>query len=405
MGRSSNSSHFQLSANRLISRVHVRAAYIAAATSEGPSKVEVVCLGWNGVKVHCQGRTWDLGKGDTFTSDKEHDIMLDVQDARVLLSWPSREQHRSLSNLSRSTPELESSPKSAGSSHSHALMSSPFGRGQPPESPVSPTPVRRTNFPSSSTLMPSEGNSGDAVVAVYEDEPSPDGAGAEAGPTEETQPTQQDTQLILSLNGDSQSSGLSGPQDFSDQDEENDPIIVSFGPQGENLLPRMASFTTAESPLCGVRRSQRAAPLARRLSKAGSGSGSATEDETMPLVNHVVNQLAYSRLASLPLSTVLNNLPVDLRGGAASKRGKKEITKDELKTLLESLPAVGSVRREGKDAAGKALETEYYYVPDLDTDEMRKEAVVNGLRKPGMRACRKQHKVSGSGLVCFDVCT
>ena len=49
--------------------------------------------------------------------------------------------------------------------------------------------------------------------------------------------------------------------------------------------------------------------------------------------------------------------------------------------------------REGKDAAGKKLESEYYYIPDEDKDEKRKEAVVNDLMKPGLRACRKQHKV------------
>ena len=57
------------------------------------------------------------------------------------------------------------------------------------------------------------------------------------------------------------------------------------------------------------------------------------------------------------------------------------------------MDCVGEVVREGKDAAGKALESEYYYVPDKDTDEKRKEVVANDLMKPGLRACRKQHKV------------
>ncbi len=394
MGRSSNSSHFQLSANRLISRVHVRAMFIPGATTPlGISKVEVVCLGWNGIKVHCQGRTWSLGKGDSFTSDKEQDIMVDVQDARVLLSWPRHEPNRSMSNITRSTPELNSSPKSAASPQEHHASSSPFGRGQPPESPVSPTPVRRGNFPSSSTLMPSDPTLGhDQVVSVYEDEPGSDDHGAGSAPA--TQPTQQDTQpLFNNVDGDSQLSAISVPQEFSDQDEENDPIIVSFGPQGENLLPRMASFTTAESPLRALRRSQRVTRSPRQMSGQVDGSGSATEDDSTSLANHVVNQLAFSRLSSTPLSTVLNNLPGDIRGDTASKTGKKHVTPEELKTLLESLACVGSVTREGKDAAGKALESEYYYLPELDADEMRREAVVNSLRKPGLRACRKQHKV------------
>ena len=35
----------------------------------------------------------------------------------------------------------------------------------------------------------------------------------------------------------------------------------------------------------------------------------------------------------------------------------------------------------------------YYYIPDEDTDEQRRAAVVDGLRKPSLRNCRKQHKV------------
>ena len=62
--------------------------------------------------------------------------------------------------------------------------------------------------------------------------------------------------------------------------------------------------------------------------------------------------------------------------------------------MIDRTQCIGEVCREGKDAAGKPLESEYYYIPDMDLDEGRRDAVVDGLRKPGLRACRKQHKVS-----------
>ena len=71
-----------------------------------------------------------------------------------------------------------------------------------------------------------------------------------------------------------------------------------------------------------------------------------------------------------------------------------ELTRGQLKALIETARCVGEVPRAGKDAAGKALESEYYYVPEEDLDEGRRDAVVEGLRKPGLRNCRKQHKVS-----------
>lgn len=78
---------------------------------------------------------------------------------------------------------------------------------------------------------------------------------------------------------------------------------------------------------------------------------------------------------------------------------------DNLKRLLDATGCIGEVEREGKDAAGKRLESEYYYIPDLDEDVKRRDAVVDGLGKPGLRACRKQHKVCSfhSALAWLEV--
>jgi len=66
----------------------------------------------------------------------------------------------------------------------------------------------------------------------------------------------------------------------------------------------------------------------------------------------------------------------------------------DLKQLLLDIPCIGEIAREGKDAAGKPLENEFYYIPDMDDDKMRRDAVAGGLGKTSLRAVRKQHKVS-----------
>ena len=65
---------------------------------------------------------------------------------------------------------------------------------------------------------------------------------------------------------------------------------------------------------------------------------------------------------------------------------------ESFKNVLSAVQCIGTVTREGKDAAGKPLESEYYYIADKDMEEKRRNAV-EGLQKPGLRACRKQHKV------------
>ena len=390
MGRSSNSSHYQLSANRLISRVHIRAAYIPASTPLAPSKVEVVCMGWNGVKVHCQGRAWDLGKGDSFTSETEHDIMLDAQDSRVLITWPACQRKSLSSTRSSSSWDDENSPRNSPrrNAQNRVIGSSPLRPRRGLASPESPTPANNVQFPSSSTLIPSEPPAPVNPVFVYEDEHSSEEAPDvhDAGPTQSTQRASQPVGGVHA----SQSSELSDPDEFSDRDEENDPIIWAFGSQGDNLLPRLASCTAGDVPEPVTSDTNENIKPGQERSSSESTNGA----DPSALANHIINQLAFSRLSSTPLSTILSHLPAELKGDSPSHAENRLLCKEDLRAMLDATVCIGEVSREGKDAAGKMLESEYYYIPDLDADERRRDAVVDGLRKPGLRNCRKQHKVS-----------
>ncbi|PYI01288.1 hypothetical protein BO78DRAFT_19192 [Aspergillus sclerotiicarbonarius CBS 121057] len=398
MGRSSASCHHQLAANRMISRVHVKATYKPAPNPFDPDRVEIMCMGWNGIKLHCQGKTYDLAKGKTFTSDiKDADIMIDVHDARVLVQWPQHDRKDYASTDSEQTWE-ETTPKRAAQSR-QSLHESPNVERQRLASPVSPSPAAKSLVPPSSPLY-TPTRSRNAVV-VYEDEASPVRRNNEDTLIQVTQKSS----IVEDLFQSSQSSDLSDlskQDEFSDHDEENDPIIHSFGPFGDNLLPRMASFTADESPLRPARPRNQASgqPLQPAKSRQQSKASESVEslitkleplDESFERVqNHAANQLAFSRLSSTPFSTILNNLPPTL--WKRDSHHREGPSKDEIRAILDTTKCIGKVAREGKDAAGKPLESEYYYIPDYDEDDMRREAVVHDLRKPGLRNCRKQHK-------------
>jgi len=448
MGRSSNSSHYQLSSNRLISRVHVKARYIPATAPLEPNKMEIVCNGWNGLKLHCQGRTWELARGDTFTSETESaEIMLDVQDARVLVHWPKKDRHESLANLSDSS--WDDSPRSraggggggvAAPGASALLQSSPLRRTTRITSPESPTPGTMSAAAAASlqSLLPGLGDdpsSAGAQIHIYEDgsadeQDLPEQTAAAHGASFATEVT------------NSFSSDLSEPQSDDDDhendpNEENDPIIHSFGPFGANISNRFASFSTLSpnirppisrlsssgdstavasaagalrdvssgatskpssaknSPKPGAAAAAAAAAATASASRGGGGGAGARRDSitvAIPahinvgaITHHLINQLAFSRLSSSPLSSIMNNLPAE---------EKKDLSRDELRRIIESTTCVGIIPRQGKDAAGQPLESEYYYIPEMDGDNSRRAAVVDGLRKPSLRNCRKQHKVS-----------
>ncbi|KAI9897861.1 hypothetical protein N3K66_007717 [Trichothecium roseum] len=385
MGRSSNSSHYQLSANRLVSRVHVQARYMPATSLLEPNKIEIVCNGWNGVTLHSQGRTYELGKGDSFTSESEGtDILLDVQDTRVMIRWPRRVAESGSPTEStwddspRRQPRLDS------------LQPSPLRRRNRLESPVSPTPA---GLGSSARLQGLFGDDDGPNIQIFEDDAEPELPGS---------PVDVNASMLTEATASFHSELSEPEEDENDPDEENDPVIHSFGPFGANISSRFASISTF-SPKADASPSRRGQsqssssnemlpPKRDVLEEAAASSESESDKEDTPtpsvrvseaVTNHVINQLAYSRLSSTPLTTIMVHLPVEHKEG---------LEKEVLREAIEATSCIGIIERQGKDAAGKPLESEYYYLPENDDDQSRRAAVVDGLRKPSLRNCRKQHK-------------
>lgn len=458
MGRSSNSSDYQLSANRLISRVHVKARYVPATVPLQPNKIEIECNGWNGLKLHCQGRTYDMHKGEVLSFETEGvEIMLNVQDARVLIHWPKRDARDGLADLGwedsppRSVRNGASqlggaSPRLGSGAGLGLLQSSPLHRRTRISSPESPTPAHASLQQVMSDDVPSNSQHSSILsdlpsisereksVEIYEDEDADEqGVAAKAGLTA-------DQSFMTDINNSFSSDLSDASSDVEDENypnEENDPIVHSFGPFGANLNSRMAMTSFhVDSPkrrrlesggfasprVNGVSRARasadasnhslsgKSASTSREASISHKASHTPTPDsnrheapahaekekEVQPdvshldvatITNHVVNQLAFSRLSSTPLSTIMANLPAE---------EKKDLLRHHLKFIVETATCIGTIEREGKDADGKPLESQYYYIPEKDDDEHRRAAVVDGLRKPTLRNCRKHHVVRTS---------
>ncbi|KAF2821142.1 hypothetical protein CC86DRAFT_303289 [Ophiobolus disseminans] len=388
MGRSSNTSDYQLSTNRLISRVHVQAAYHAPTATYPNGKIEVECLGWNGAKIHCRGCVFDLAKGDIYTSENPStEIMLDVQDTRVMIAWPaipapklswdSEEEDMPTPTRRRVKEDFDSSPPVV------------------PRSPVSQSPIRQPIF----------GGLGLGPVRIFEDaNASEEEVKADSPePAEKTFIRPAAPYLDLSQESaahSTKSSMLSsfGEDDFSDGDEENDPVVHSFGPFGQNILNGLASFSTATPTQSNTPRLR--APLLSPSPRRPSIEVLRFKDS--PIKNHVINQLAFSRIHSQPLSAIHSNLPAELRACAMKSMETKDVSdasttvpqlsRQDLKKILDDTPCIGEIPRAGKDAAGQPLENEFYYVPEMDTNQMRRETITAGTRSTGLRSVRKTHK-------------
>lgn len=100
-------------------------------------------------------------------------------------------------------------------------------------------------------------------------------------------------------------------------------------------------------------------------------------------VQHVLaNHLAFGNTLQVPLS--------QLRTVSSQIR---TLQKDELRYVLVNVRCIGIIYRQGKDAAGKPLEEEYFYDMEKDDDLQRKNlvSVTKGGRSE-LRSCRRTHK-------------
>ncbi|KAK3080845.1 hypothetical protein LTS18_012583 [Coniosporium uncinatum] len=338
-------------------------------------------------------------------------MMLDVRAARVLLTWPRGARAVSISgstNHSDATGTDNVSPRRRIAEEQNRFASSPPPIA--PRSPESPTPGGNLlNLSGSATFLADDLLTGPnhTAVQVYEDEEEE--LADLPGDATPTADSHNRLSRSLSAAGAAQTSissllSSTHSDDFSDHNEENDPIIHSFGPFGANILPRLASFTTQQSPEI-PRPRRRGDPLKVSDSPKRQGTSMPSSPEKLqkslsesPIKNHVINQLAFSRLHSLPLSTIMGNLPLDLKRGQLAdtadkgKSTKLELSNPDLKRLLDGILCIGEIAREGKDAAGKPLENEFYYVPEMDADSMRRDAVMGRRGGTGLRAVRKSHK-------------
>ncbi|RKF61090.1 putative transcription factor tos4 [Erysiphe neolycopersici] len=378
IGRSSKSSDFQLSSSRLISRVHVEARYIAATAPLEPNTIEIKCKGWNGLKVHCPGKTWALAKNDTFTTETEFmEIMIEVQDARVLIAWPGRDHinHIGAKDDYFNDDKTPTNEQKTFSAFPNLQPSSPIRFDETIEYPISPSPTRRHII---HQLLDKLESMERADVKVYEDL-SPSEEFIVDDSFESTHRSNLSHTPLSSLESDI------SDVECKDPDEENDPVIHSFGPFCSNLESRKTSTAKQDSK---VSQSECMSPTIP-VHKTALNYIDQSE-----ISNHSINQLAYSSKSSLPLSQIYFQLPRHLKeiySTCHDTQEKKGFTKIDLQHILNFTKCIGEISREGKDAAGMPLESEYYYILEQDHDESR-QAAVQGLRKPSLRSCRKRHK-------------
>lgn len=122
----------------------------------------------------------------------------------------------------------------------------------------------------------------------------------------------------------------------------------------------------------------------RSMPKEEIESVLSTVPELDDISNLITNHIAYSRVLQTPFSSIIDLNSIK----------KHSLTKLQLRCILiHSIDCIGVIFRQGKDAAGKPLDEEYYYIPEKDSD-LQRVKLVEELKGSSshLRSCRKTHK-------------
>ncbi|KAK6507700.1 hypothetical protein TWF481_006123 [Arthrobotrys musiformis] len=434
-GRSVNKCTYLMSKSHTVSRVHFKVTYLSHALRKS---VEVHCVGYNGGKVHCRGDTWELRYGDVFWSESGDDIMIETDNTRVVIRCPvddlmassplspvispvvipsntfpyPAEYDLSVETKARNgrpfptegveffgkfthepVPKLKIPKPRNGSIDANALTEpAPLRLSREPwnSNPDSPCPQ-----PKRQRLMPvsplpfailSTGAS-QPNFTLYEDEDN-DEDDVPLAPISPVEDEGEDCGLVLRES--EKPEALNTEVELDDDEEEDDEEENQEGlgedeeedddEDAENVNESVA-HTTPTKPKNTAGSRKAAYKLKHKLDESVS-QDPLTPKSKISIMKHLSNQIAFSRLASTPLSNLVKSLPPAVR---------EKVPVEFIQALLGSSPCVGEIKREGKDASGKPLEPEYYYIADMDFDLDRK-SIVYSLNKPSLRSCRKTHK-------------
>lgn len=158
---------------------------------------------------------------------------------------------------------------------------------------------------------------------------------------------------------------------------------------GAGAAPLADVTNKRASPAPRGRPAKRTKPLTeeeqlKSMSPAEINSTLSTISQLEDLSNVITNYIAYSRILQTPFQSIRDLASVKARN----------LSKAQLRCILiHAIPCIGVIFREGKDAAGKPLDEEYYYVPENDHDQNRVK-LVEDLKGSSshIRSCRKTHK-------------
>ncbi|KAK6525896.1 hypothetical protein TWF281_010940 [Arthrobotrys megalospora] len=389
-GRSANKCTYLLSKSHTVSRVHFKVTYLGFGLRKS---VEIHCVGYNGGRVHCRGDIWELRYGDIFWSESGDDVMLETDNTRVVIRWPTDdlkatspvspvikpvvidsstfpyppEYDLSIETKARNgrpfptegvdffgkftsepVPKLNIPRPRNGSIDLNSLTEpaplrlsrEPWNNA--PDSPC-PQPKKQRLMPVSPLPFAILSTGSQNTFTLYEDDDDEDVGFAPMSPVED-----EDEDHGLVLRESEKPEALNTEVELDDEEEEgmNDDDEEEDDDYDDEDSENVNESTTHATPTKNPKNSKKAAYKLKHKLDESVKQDPLTPKSKISIMKHLANQLAFSRLASTPLSNLVKSLPPVVR---------EKVSVELVQALLTSVACVGEIKREGEGCQRKVF--------------------------------------------------
>ncbi|KAK9476295.1 hypothetical protein V1514DRAFT_337254 [Lipomyces japonicus] len=351
MGRSSNSSSVVLSRmNKLISRVHVVARYV-----KNKDSIEVKCVGWNGLQIATPTVDHVLAKGETCLVDANQSVFLEVCGEKARIEVIEQSEQEKDADDDETDEEVFVSERQR-----LAIEENERQQEQEQQSNVG-FKIWEDNYESSLDKS-DEKKFYDVDMPAEAVSPTPVNSIALPREALQNQEPKQEKKSVKHEQHEQHEQHDSKQEQKQDHQEQDQKQKYEYEYEQEQEQEQVSPMQTTANLF------------------ASSDNENQIHDLSK-LKTHVIAHLAYSRLSTTPLSVLRSSVPII-----------KSFPIEIFRSIVKDIACVGVIKRQGKDASGKRLEEQYYYIPEHDLDEHRRRAVEELRGHPGLRSCRKVHK-------------
>lgn len=369
VGRSSKSSDFAVRAsNRLASRKHAR---LSVNSDENLLMVE--CLGWNGLSISVPTSTdasiesdeYQVSRGQILNIECIPGITMNVHGDKAYIeifddnhaSEATEDESWSHINPAEAFPTSEEvQPPLAKRIRSHPSEVVMSKRASPiPEEKIETVPKHET-------LEAEHLIQGDLKNNGASEDPKVDaesGNSAESSRAEDTAEMFLHTKLEMADNATAQFPKKNSSFSGNDMDNQENVSISWSNSRVSSVEP--------SSENQGRKSRRTAEPISDQLK--------------LEMGNVIVNNVAFSRQSAVPFGSIRRANPQF-----------QNYSKSQLQEFIRSLDCIGVIEGGVEDTTGRKAEDEYYYIPQKDKSEERRNAVQNCKGHRSLRNCRKTPK-------------